>query len=460
VLPGAVARWSVVSVGGCLYLSYALVTFSVGNTISRYFTDNVRFLPYYSEVLMPGRSTLINYERYGEREFAHPDQMNAPLNYPQQKNLFCHTQKNPLNLVIIVIDAWRFDMLNATVTPFLTQFASHAWNFQQHYSGGNATGPGIFSLFYGVPATYWTAMETQHQGPVLIHELLRQQYQMGIFTSATLKLPAFDKTVFTEISHLRLGTRNCKNAYERDVAITQEFKKFVTQAKRKPQPFFGFLFYDSAHSYCDIDNVLKPFQPVVADCNHLQLNNSSAIQPYFNRYQNALLLVDAQIREVMAFLTAQQMLANTVVMITGDHGEEFNDNHLNYWGHASNFTSYQIQTPLIVYWPGQRAKTFTHATSHFDIAPTLLTQLLGCSAPVKNYSVGQLLQDTHLRPYFLVGSYIDFGVREGDRITTIYPLGNYEIDALNGAPLGAAHLNIPVMQGVFFDLRRFYQRNL
>lgn len=456
---GALGKCAAVSIGICIYLSYALVAFSAGNPISRYFTDNVRFLPFYYELLMPGRQGLIAYERYAERDFMHPGQMNAPLNYPLQKNLHCSIPKNPLNLLIIVIDAWRFDMLNAAVTPFLNQFASQSLQFQQHFSGGNATGPGIFSLFYGLPAAYWTAMESQARGPVLISELMRANYQMGIFTSATLKLPAFDKTVFNEIKNLRLGTPHCKTADERDRAITQEFKTFVAQSQLTARPFFGFLFYDAAHSYCDI-NALQPFKPVVQDCNHLQLNNATAITPYLNRYQNALFLVDKEIKSVMEFLAARKLLANTVIMITGDHGEEFNDNHLNYWGHASNFTRYQIQTPLIVYWPGQAPKTFVHQTSHFDIAPTLLSQLLGCRASIQNYSVGKLLQDESPRPYFLVGSYIDFGVLERDRITTIFPLGNYEIDTLHGQPVAQAQLHIPVMQSVFYDLRRFYRKNL
>ena len=38
-------------------------------------------------------------------------------------------------------------------------------------SGGNCTQPGIFSLFYGIPPTYWDATVSQHRPPVLLDEL-------------------------------------------------------------------------------------------------------------------------------------------------------------------------------------------------------------------------------------------------------------------------------------------------
>jgi hypothetical protein len=39
---------------------------------------------------------------------------------------------------------------------------------------------------------------------------------------------------------------------------------------------------------------------------------------------------------------------NTIVIITADHGQEFNENKLNFWGHNGNFTKYQTQVPLII----------------------------------------------------------------------------------------------------------------
>lgn len=365
------------------------------------------------------------------------------------------TPAQPLNLVMIVIDTWRFDMLNAEVTPNLYQFAQHAWRFKHHYSGGNATAPGIFSLFYGLPATYWPSVESQQESPLLINALLNAHYQMGIFASASLKLPDFKHTVFSAIRPLSNYTEG-ESSYDRDKTITQKFKQFIARAKKKPQPFFSFVFYDAAHNYCDFNESLTPFQPSIGSCTRFLLSNSTDPTPYLNRYKNALHLIDAQIKEVLTELNTQHLLDRTIVIITGDHGEEFNDNHLGYWGHASNFTEYQVRTPLVVYWPGEKETSFEHVTSHFDIVPTLMTKLFAYHKPTQTYSAGKMLADNSQRPYFIVGSYTDLGIIEADRITTFLREGTVEVERPDGRLLAHATPSSRVMSHVSDDVKRFY----
>lgn len=440
----------------CFYLSLALPGLNMQNTTGKVLLDTSRFLPGYSSVLEKFLfSDLTTFRHFNETRFVQPPQANIPLNYPIEKNLQCASEKKPKNILIIVIDTWRFDMLNSQVMPTLSRFAKQSWTFTQHYSGGDATAPGIFSLFYSIPAVYWTAMEMQHRGPVFIDELLKQHYQTGIFASASLKWPAFHKTVFQAINALQLVTPG-QTAYERDKAITQSFEKFIMQQKNSAYPFFSFLFYDSAHAYCEFNDVLDPFHPAIKTCKRFILTNQSDPIPYLNRYKNALHLVDQQIKYVIDTLQAKKMLNDTIIVITGDHGEEFNDNHLGYWGHTSNFLRYQVQTPLIVYSPGNAPQVFTHKTSHFDIVPTLMTQVLGCRAELSSYSVGKNLLDKSSRSYLIIGSYVDYGIVEPDRITTVFPFGNYGITDLNGKEIVDAKLDIDIMRKAFIDMRKFY----
>jgi membrane-anchored protein YejM (alkaline phosphatase superfamily) len=62
---------------------------------------------------------------------------------------------------------------------------------------------------------------------------------------------------------------------------------------------------------------------------------------------------------------------------------------MGYWGHGSNFTRWQTQTPLIVMAPGQFvAKQEKKVSLHQDVVPTLMQEVLGCAAPVNTYSNG------------------------------------------------------------------------
>lgn len=452
-------------VGLCAFFSYIMPiqTFGHSPTVARIMLETVQALPFYTEFLgavLPVRhgQTVLRWAfdpQVVESWFAPQNQGNSLslLRYPLHPLRFgLHGRQ--YNLVIIGIDSWRFDMLNREVTPHILRFAKQAWMFKNHFSGGDATAPGIFSLFYGIPAMYWSAMEMQHHGPVLIDELLKRHYRMEILSSAGLTLPRFNRTVFQKITNLP-GKLSGTDPSDRDISVTQKFAEFIDRTARNKQPFFSFLLYDSAHSYCAVD-MTKPFQPVTTVCDRLTITNQTDPLPYLNRYKNSLHFIDQQVASVIDTLKSHHLLENTIVIVTGDHGEEFNDNHLGYWGHASNFTRYQIQTPLIVYWPNEKPATFFQQTSHFDIVPTLMEKLLGCQSPRNDYTFGSLLFDKKPHSYLVEGSYTDFAVVEKDRITTVFPTGNFQITGLTGRPVPNATLRISVAQDAFQSLRQFY----
>lgn len=87
---------------------------------------------------------------------------------------------------------------------------------------------------------------------------------------------------------------------------------------------------------------------------------------------------------VMNLITTPGGIAS-MVLITGDHGEEFLEN--GHWGHNSEFTDQQTRVPLVLYIPGTGQSTVSRMTSHLDIAPTLLP-LLGLKNRAENFSQG------------------------------------------------------------------------
>jgi membrane-anchored protein YejM (alkaline phosphatase superfamily) len=132
---------------------------------------------------------------------------------------------------------------------------------------------------------------------------------------------------------------------------------------------------------------------------------------------------------VLETLDRQGLLENTVIAITGDHGQEFNENGLNYWGHDSNFSHYQVAVPLVLYWPGREAATYGHRTSHFDLVPTLMEELLGCTNDHADYSVGHHLLEPGGREALLLANFTDYAVVQPDRIFAVYPYGVEVLDS-------------------------------
>ena len=457
-------RWVFLTISVCLLFSYgiyfsaryvvaypkavALETESIGWLI----VSEAKTIPYYIPFFkrMTRHLSVVN-----DGLFVQNSLKNQTLDYPQYP-IKSAIPKYPLNMVMIVIDTWRFDMMNSRVTPHIAALAKQSLYFTNHYSGGNSTQPGVFSLFYSLPSTYWSAVLTQHRGPIFIQQLLNEQYQLGIFASAELNFPPFDKTVFRDVLNLSVYTPG-DSAAERDVNITKAFNAFVNH-RDNHRPFFGFLFYDAVHSYCESDsNYSKPFQPAVSNCDRVILTNTSNPLPYLNRYKNAVLYDDSLIEQVLQNLSAQHLLKNTIVVITADHGEEFNDEHLNNWGHGSAFDPYQLRTPLVVYWPGKESQIIHRQTSHYDIVPTLMKGALGVKTPAVDYSVGDSLFGQKTLPYLIVGSYLNYAVLQKNQTTILYPGGDYDITYPDGRPKHNAKLNTVLMAQIYKTLNRYYQ---
>lgn len=422
-------------------------------------TKQIRFLPAYKP-LTADRWFIENgwAEPKNNNTLTHADTSSA-LAYPL-KPLQCATSKTPFNILYIVVDSWRFDALTAKATPNIQRFSKDALIFDNHYSGANSTRTGIFSLFYGLPGTYWHAMLAEQRGAEFINQLLAQNYQLGIFASAKLYSPEFDRTIFSQVNNLRLQSKG-NSPQERDQNIRDEFLEFLVlrEIKNTDTPFFGFLFFDSPHGYDFPNNYPLAFEPSLKSVNYVALNNDFDRTPFFNRYLNSVNFVDSLIAPVLDKLKSQKLLGNTVVVITGDHGQEFNDNKLNYWGHNSNFSPWQTRVPLVIHWPGKKAQHIGHQTSHFDITPTLMNEILGCDADLQNYSNGKHLLTGKPSPYLLFSNYNQFAVMEKERLTVVDEFGNVDILDNHYRSLPDAKINNARMLAVMNDMSRFYQNN-
>jgi arylsulfatase A-like enzyme len=88
-------------------------------------------------------------------------------------------------------------------------------------------------------------------------------------------------------------------------------------------------------------------------------------------YDGEVASVDAEIRTLFAALEVRGLLANAVVIITADHGEEFKEHGRMAHGHALYNES--IRVPLIIVAPGiEGGKVIEDNVSLVDVAPTIL----------------------------------------------------------------------------------------
>ncbi|MBI4081059.1 MAG: DUF3413 domain-containing protein [Candidatus Lambdaproteobacteria bacterium] len=374
------------------------------------------------------------------------------LRYPLEP-LACRPPREPLNLLMILIDGWRFDMATREVAPHLWRLSQDSLVFERHFSSGNATRFGVFGLMYGLYSSYWNGFLGERRGPVLVDELLRQQYRFSIHGSARLTSPELDRTVFAAVrARIPLETPGEK-AWGRDRQITDDFLAFLGQPGTGP--FFGWLFYDSSHAFTFPPDYPRYFSPILNGINHMALDNQYDATPFLNRYKNAVHFVDSQVGRVLDELDARGLLERTVIVVTGDHGEEFNENRLNYWGHNGNFSRWQTQSPLIVHWPGKPPRTYSHLTSHLDVAPTLLRDLLDCTTPIDRYSSGRHLLDASQRPYLVIGNWDNLAIRQPDRITVFNELGHADVVDQDYREIPGAKPDAAILGEIIKEMGRF-----
>ncbi|MBL8392880.1 MAG: DUF3413 domain-containing protein, partial [Candidatus Accumulibacter sp.] len=104
------------------------------------------------------------------------------LSYPLVP-LHVEAPARPPNIVWMVAESLRFDLLDPAIMPNLWRFSNQALRLEQHYSGGNGTQMGIFSMFYGLYGNYWFPMIKAARSPLLMDVLQQQNYQFSLHTS-------------------------------------------------------------------------------------------------------------------------------------------------------------------------------------------------------------------------------------------------------------------------------------
>lgn len=357
------------------------------------------------------------------------------MRYPKHALQFQDASRHPAyNILIIGIDDVRYDEMTPQVAPHMMQFAAqHAIQFSQHYSGGNCTQPGLFTLFYGIPASYWDSTIHHVTAPLLLQSFQQRGYKAAVFMSAPMVQPPFYKNIFSQVPHLPMTTPG-DNSWQRDQRITQETLQFLQQRSARKQHFLGFMFYDAVHGYAYPPQMHLPFTPSNPSLDRLTANNQTDPTPHANAHKNALHFVDGLVQQVLTKVKQLGLLKNTIVIITTDHGEEFNDNKHNYWGHSSNFSAAQTHIPFIIYWPGKKPRQINYRTSHFDVVPTLMQDVLGVTNPISDYAIGHSLWKPGGRDVLLMGSYSFMGLVTPKRILKFYPGGGYQLTDLHMNP--------------------------
>jgi membrane-anchored protein YejM (alkaline phosphatase superfamily) len=371
------------------------------------------------------------------------------LHYPKRPLVLGEGARTP-NIIVIALEGLRWDILNPENMPNLYAFSQREINFKRHFSGGNCSRFGIFSLFYGIQGSYWQSFLAERRSPVLMDALIARGYDFKILSSTLLTFPEFRKTVFVRVPDA-IEDQFTANR-EKDRQLTESFLKYISERKDSSKPFFSFIFFNTSHQPYKYPPGFEKFKPVSGtEINYMKSLTRESIQPLFNRYRNSLFYDDSLLAQIIEGLEKNNLLGNSIVVITGDHGEEFFEAGI--FGHASTFDDYQIRTPFVMHMPGIKPMQVERTTSHLDLVPTLM-ETLGYTNDPSDYSQGLPLFKEDLKRLYVTSAGWDDMCLIGEKERIIFSTESYgsTFQGMDNTNFAAIPLSASLLQKKKTDL--------
>jgi uncharacterized protein len=315
------------------------------------------------------------------------------------------------NIVWLLAESWRYDMLDPNIMPATCRFAQEAFDFKQHYSAGNGTRMAVFGMFYGLYGNYWWAFLDKEQEPIMMDVLRSDNYQFCMVTSSNFKYPEFLQTMFAKLPPEVLHDDNpLPTGWQNDRRNVNRLIDFI-ENRDKSRPFMTFMFFESPHARYHFPPECEIRRPYLNDFNYTTTDVTKVGPLILNRYINSCNHLDTQLDKMVKYLKSAGLMDSTIIVITGDHGEEFMES--GRWGHNSDFTDWQSRVPMVLWIPGEKPRTIDRMTSHLDLPATILKQL-GVTNPPEDYSLGYDMLSDKEREYTVVSDWYNVACIDKD----------------------------------------------
>jgi len=328
------------------------------------------------------------------------------------------------NVVMVVMESVGARYLGIYGAPFadtpeLARMAAHAAVFDNVYVGqamsNNAIGGLLCSIYpylgWQLIATRAPRLAIDSLATVLAAHGYRTALMHGgdFYTAKSfLTNHGFGELYEHPSLHNFMGEKPDDAGGPEDPILTQAALKWIDADHSRP--FFLLLWTLDTHYPYDV--------PPQHDFGIAQLDSYKYLKntpgaANLNRYLNAIEETDAIIAQIMRGLEARGLADDTIVVVTGDHGEQFRQH--GSMGHGVSVYEDEVRVPLLIInrklFPNQlRIESLGR---QMDIAPTLLG-LLEIEPPPQWQ--GQDLFVSHPERVYLYNNYddINFGFVEGN----------------------------------------------
>jgi arylsulfatase A-like enzyme len=272
------------------------------------------------------------------------------------------------NVVLIVVDDLRADHLTTyryprDTAPFVDELARRGVVFDNVISQSSWTKTSMASMLSSLdPDAHGVRRTTDvlSNDVVLLPELLRAAgYRTLCVHGNPWMAPKFgfnqgyDYFVYSHWQNEDMSGRR----------VTREGIQWL--GAKPAEPFFLYLHFMDVHAPFEVPDGFDVFGDTPEDA-----------------YDDSILYVDAQLRELYSKLDALGVLDETWFVFTADHGEEFRVEGTHVAGHGATLYEQVLHVPLVFHRRNrtERATRLARQVRLIDVAPTIL-DLAGIAPP-------------------------------------------------------------------------------
>jgi glucan phosphoethanolaminetransferase (alkaline phosphatase superfamily) len=314
------------------------------------------------------------------------------------------------DIYLFVVESLREDYITSENTPHLQRFKEKNIAFESTFSNANATHISWFSLFHSKFPFYWGKIDPEvwKGGSMPLRLLKKMGYKIHVASSARLTFYQMNRLIFGEGEHLADSIffpdeEECNENYLRDQST---IGNTIEQMGKGGSGRLFIVFLEATHFDYSWPREQTLFMPFVEKINYFKAAlGKRAPEQIINRYKNALHFVDSQFGIFLEALEKTSGGKDAVVVITGDHGEEFYEQGNLF--HASALSQPQITPPLYYKFgesPAIKETIRCKMTCHMDIFPTLFHYLAGEDLMAEVLQ-GQSIFKSDKWPYTLIARY-------------------------------------------------------
>jgi glucan phosphoethanolaminetransferase (alkaline phosphatase superfamily) len=341
------------------------------------------------------------------------------------------------HVLLIIAECLRADRLPAygygrNTMPFVTSEGDEWLVFKHAYAHGPATAANFPVLFN---SQYFAALTRDNQGSSALWRFLRERGAKSAFLSAgamewagithSLDLAHADVEFIASNADSAERRKNSEHGFDYAVDDSIPLHRYINLletefARRKSFAVVHLVGSHYPFHYDDTPDVFLPSlrRPGALDTemqserrevwygNRMEHVSDATVARISNSFDNSIVHIDGIVRRSIEALERLDILEDSVVIVTSDHGESLGE-HRTFF-HGTSLYDEQVHVPLLVRVGSHLGPAHivlesrqSSVVGHIDLVPTILHLLTGQSPGVNTFE-GVSLLSGYRKPYELL----------------------------------------------------------